>query len=223
IVKVNKATTATFSKSTGSSKSRANRDYIAFTVANNQYEDVAYAMFSNGLGLDKINHRNADIPMVYIPQNGQNYAIATMDDNTQAFELNFKAMTTGQYTLSYKAEGKYSYLHVIDRLTGEDIDMLLDGEYSFIGSPRDNEARFIVKLSYNANIDEIEVNDNFAYQNGSDIIVNGNGELQVFDVTGRMVMNTKINGIQTVNVPATGMYIFRMVGESVQTQKIVVR
>lgn len=223
LVKANALDANIVFNNTASSKSRANDDYIKFIVANSQYEDAAYAMFSENEGLDKINHRNADIPMVYIPQNGQNYAIATMDDNTQAFELNFKAMTTGQYTLSYKAEGKYSYLHVIDRLTGEDIDMLLDGEYSFIGSPRDNEARFIVKLSYNANIDEIEVNDNFAYQNGSDIIVNGNGELQVFDVTGRMVMNTKINGIQTVNVPATGMYIFRMVGESVQTQKIVVR
>lgn len=223
LVQVEAETDITITKPTSSSKSRANRDYIALTVANSEYEDVTYALFSDGMGLSKINHRNADIPMVYIPQDGQNYAIATMDDNTQAFELNFKAMTTGQYTLSYKAEGKYSYLHVIDRLTGEDIDMLLDGKYSFIGSPRDNEARFIVKLSYNANIDEIEVNDNFAYQNGSDIIVNGNGELQVFDVTGRMVMNTKINGIQTVNVPATGMYIFRMVGESVQTQKIVVR
>lgn len=223
LVQVEAETNIKITKPTSSGKSRANRDYLAFTVANSEYEDVAYAMFEEATGLSKINHRNADIPMVYIPQNGQNYAIATMDDNTQAFELNFKAMTTGQYTLSYKAEGKYSYLHVIDRLTGEDIDMLLDGEYSFIGSPRDNEARFIVKLSYNANIDEIEVNDNFAYQNGSDIIVNGNGELQVFDVTGRMVMNTKINGIQTVNVPATGMYIFRMVGESVQTQKIVVR
>lgn len=223
LVQVEAKTDITITKPTSSGKSRANRDYLAFTVANAEYEDVAYAMFEEATGLSKINHRNADIPMVYIPQNGQNYAIATMDDNTQAFELNFKAMTTGQYTLSYKAEGKYSYLHVIDRLTGEDIDMLLDGEYSFIGSPRDNEARFIVKLSYNANIDEIEVNDNFAYQNGSDIIVNGNGELQVFDVTGRMVMNTNVNGIQTVNVPTTGMYIFRMVGESVQTQKIVVK
>ena len=223
LVQVEAETDITITKPTSSGKSRANRDYLAFTVANSEYEDVAYAMFEEATGLSKINHRNADIPMLYIPQNDKNYAIATMDDNTQAFNLNFKAMTTGQYTLSYKAEGKYSYLHVIDRLTGEDIDMLLDGEYSFIGSPRDNEARFIVKLSYNANINEVEVNDNFAYQNGSDIIVNGNGELQVFDVTGRMVMNTKINGIQTVNVPATGMYIFRMVGESVQTQKIVVR
>lgn len=223
LVKATTAGTLTMTNTNSKGSAKANTDNIQFVVSNSEYQDVAYAWFNTGIGLDKINHRNADIPMVYIPQNGQNYAIATMDDNTQAFELNFKAMTTGQYTLSYKAEGKYSYLHVIDRLTGEDIDMLLDGEYSFIGSPRDNEARFIVKLSYNANIDEIEVNDIFAYQNGSDIIVNGNGELQVFDVTGRMVMNTKINGIQTVNVPATGMYIFRMVGESVQTQKIVVR
>ncbi len=223
LVKATTAGTLTMTNTNSSGTAKANNDNIQFLVSNSEYEDITYALFNTGIGLDKINHRNADIPMIYIPQDGQNYAIATMDDNTQAFELNFKAMTTGQYTLSYKAEGKYSYLHVIDRLTGEDIDMLLDGEYSFIGSPRDNEARFIVKLSYNANIDEIEVNDNFAYQNGSDIIVNGNGELQVFDVTGRMVMNTKINGIQTVNVPATGMYIFRMVGESVQTQKIVVR
>lgn len=222
LVQVKDETNITISKSIGS-KSRANRDYIALTVANSEYEDVTYALFSDGMGLSKINHRNADIPMLYIPQNDKNYAIATMDDNTQAFELNFKAMTTGQYTLSFKAQGSYSYLHVIDRITGEDIDMLLDGEYTFIGSPRDNENRFIVKLNYNANIDEIEASDSFAYQYGNDIIVSGNGELQVFDVNGRMVMNTVINGKQTVNIPTTGLYIFRMVGESVKTQKIVVR
>lgn len=223
LVKANALDANIVFNNTASSKSRANDDYIKFIVANSQYEDAAYAMFSENVGLDKINHRNADIPMVYIPQNDKNYAIATMDDNTQAFNLNFKAMTTGQYTLSFKAQGSYSYLHVIDRITGEDIDMLLDGEYTFIGSPRDNENRFIVKLNYNANIDELEAGDSFAYQYGNDIIVNGKGELQVFDVNGRMVMNTVINGKQTVNIPTTGLYIFRMVGESVKTQKIVVR
>ena len=156
--------------------------------------------------------------MLYIPQDGQNYAIATMSEETQSFNLNFKAMTTGQYTLSYKAEGNYDYLHVIDRLTGEDIDMLLDGEYSFIASPSDNDARFIVRLGYNAN-GNVE-NDIFAYQNGSDIIVNGEGELQVFDVTGRMVINQHVNGVQTVNMPSNGVYIFKL---NEKTQKIVVR
>lgn len=222
IVKVNKATKATFSKSTGSSKSRANRDYIAFTVANNQYEDVAYAMFSNGLGLDKIDHRNAEIPMVYIPQNGQDYAIATMSDDTEMFNLNFKAMTTGQYTLSVDTKGNYSYLHIYDKMTNEDVDMLLEGEYSFIGSPRDAEDRFVVRLSYRATIDGNDTNNIFAYQSGSDIIVSGNGELQVFDVMGRMVATMHVNGVQTMSTSSlqTGLYIFRL---NEKTQKIVVR
>lgn len=216
LVQVDAAKTITISKS--DAKSRANRNYIAFTVANSQYKDLTYAMFEEGLGLNKINHRNASIPMLYIAQNDENYAIATMSEETQSFNLNFKAMTTGQYTLSFKAEGNYDYLHVIDRLTGEDIDMLLDGEYSFIASPSDNDARFIVKLGYNANSNT--ENDIFAYQNGNDIIVNGEGELQVFDVTGRMVMNQHMNGAQTVNVPSQGVFIFKL-NENVQ--KIVVR
>lgn len=225
LVRVDKNTTATISKPTSGSKSRANRDYIKFTVANSQYEDVTYAMFSKGLGLDKINHRNADIPMIYIPQDGKNYAIATMSDNTEMFNLNFKAMTTGKYTLSYKTQGIYSYLHVIDRFTGEDIDMLVEGEYSFIGSTYDNDARFIVKLSYNANIGEFDTNSIFAYQNGDEIIVNGEGQLQVYDVMGRFVQCINVNGTESISASqfSDAVYILRMVGETVKTQKIVVR
>ena len=197
---------------------KANDDYIKFNVANSKYEDVAYAWFDNGESLNKISHRNSEVPMLYIPQNDGNYSIAYMNDNTEMFNLNFKAMTAGKYTLSVSEKGDFSYLHVYDRLTGEDVDMLLDS-YTFIGSPADNEARFIVRLSYNASTTGSET---FAFQNGSDVIVNGNGELQVFDLTGRMVMNTTVNGIQAVSMPQ-GVYVLRMIGENVQTQKIVVR
>lgn len=197
---------------------KANDDYIKFNVANSKYEDVAYAWFDNGESLNKISHRNSEVPMLYIPQNDGNYSIAYMSDNTEMFNLNFKAMTAGKYTLSVSEKGDFSYLHVYDRLTGEDVDMLLDS-YTFIGSPVDNEARFIVRLSYNASTTGSET---FAFQNGSDVIVNGNGELQVFDLTGRMVMNTTVNGIQAVSMPQ-GVYVLRMIGENVQTQKIVVR
>ena len=202
--------------------SKANHDYIKFAVSNSQYEDVAYAMFDKGTGLNKIEHRNSEAPMIYIPQNDDNYAIAMMNDNIQMFGLNFKAATTGKYTLSYNAKGEFNYLHLIDRLTGEDIDMLIDNEYSFIGSPIDGDNRFIVKLTYNSGNVENN-NDNFAYQSGSDIIVNGEGELQIFDVTGRSVMTTTINGVETINVTTTGVYIFRLIGNEVKTQKIVVR
>ena len=201
---------------------KSNNDNIQFIVENSEYSDVAYAWFDKGNGLKKINHRNASIPMLYINQNGTDYAIATMSDETQSFNLNFKAMTMGKYTLSFNATGNYDYLHVIDRLTGEDVDMLLEGKYSFIATPGDNEKRFIVKLAYIPN-NSGNIDDNFAFQNGSDIIVSGNGELQIFDVTGRSVMTTTINGVETINVPTSGIYIFRLIGNEVKTQKIVVR
>ena len=183
---------------------------------NGKVIDNAIIRFDGGESLGKFQINN-NHTRLYIPQDNTDYAIVNAEAEGQ-MPLNFKAETTGNYTISFKLNGaNVGYLHLIDKATGEDINLFTNPEYSFVGSPRDAEDRFIICFSNNTK------NDNFAYQNGSDIIVNGNGELQVFDVTGRMVMNTKINGIQTVNVPATGMYIFRMVGESVQTQKIVVR
>ena len=197
---------------------KSNNDNIKFIVANSQYEDVTYALFDEGFGLSKINHRNADIPMLYINQNNEDFAIATMSDDTKSFNLNFKAMTTGKYTLSYKAKGEFNYLHIIDRITGEDVDMLLEGEYSFIASPNDSNNRFIVKLGYNAANNAN--NDIFAYQNGNDIVVEGEGELQVFDVTGRQVKTQRINGVQTINLNTQGVYIFKL---NDKVQKVVVR
>ncbi len=220
LVQIDKAgVTARITKPTGGSKSRTNHDYLKFIVANSQYEDAAFALFDKGYGLNKIDHRNADIPMLYIPKDKQNFAIATMSDDTKSFNLNFKAMTTGKYTLSYKATGTYSYLHVIDRLTGEDVDMLLEGEYSFIASPSDAENRFIVRLEYSAGSESPE-SSVFAYQSGNDIIVNGEGELQIFDMMGRRVSTQYVSGVETINLQLSGVYVFRL---NDKTQKIVVK
>lgn len=201
--------------------SKANSEYIEFTVSNNSYEDVAYALFKEeGEGLPKINHRNPDVQMLYINREGENYAIATMSDDVKTFGLNFSAKTTGQYTLSCDKVGDFSYLHVIDRLTGQDTDMLLEGKYSFIGSPKDSDARFIVRLSYNGGGSE---NEEFAYQSGNDVVVCGEGELQVYDALGRKVMTRRVNGVETINLGATGVYILRLTGAETMTQKMVVR
>ena len=202
-------------------KERYNNEHIAFTVANSSYEDVTYAMFKEGSGLPKINHRNEEIPMIYITHEGEDYAIATLGDETKSFNLSFKAKTTGQYTLSYKTEGVFDYLHVIDCFTGRDIDMLADGEYTFIGSPQDKENRFIVRLQYKPDYGSSE--GVFAYQNGNDVLVSGEGELQVYDAMGRMVLNRRINGVETINLNANGVYILKLIGEEILTQKMVVR
>ena len=218
---VGEGKTLTITKTTnqGPSAAKAGNDQIMFKVENSEHSDVAYVLFKEGHGLNKIEHRNADIPMLYVINNDENFAIADMNNDTKAINLNFEAKTTGKYTLSYNAEGEFSYLHVIDRMTGEDVDMLLEEEYSFIGSPMDNPARFIVRLEYSSNSESSE-NSVFAYQNGNEIVVNGEGELQIFDVTGRKVMTTMVNGVETIDFNAQGVYIFKL---NEKTQKIVVK
>lgn len=212
----------TMTNTTASGAKRDFEDNIMFAVSNSNYEDVAYAVFKEGHGLNKIEHRNDDIQMLYIEHNGENFAIADIEENVRAFNLKFHAATTGKYTMKIKPTGDFSYLHLIDNLTGEDIDLLIDDEYSFIGSFLDKDNRFIVKLRYNSvNYDE----DVFAYQSGNDIIIDGDGDLQIFDVMGRMVSTMHVNGIETVSTSSlpTGMYIFRLIGNDMKTQKIVVK
>ena len=205
-----------FSKTARVAK-RASGDNIMFTIANNQYEDVAYALFDNGLSLNKIDHLSDEIPMIYISKNNEDYAIATMDNNTRSFNLNFEAKTTGYYTLSVKPQGEFGYLHLYDKLTGEDVDMLQDGEYSFIGSTADNADRFVVRLG---NVDNDETPDIFAYQSGDEIIVSGVGELQVYDVMGRLVAQKHVSGVESIaTTMTTGVYILRL---NDKTQKIVI-
>ena len=197
-------------------KSRNSNALVINLNRNDNVIDRAIVRFGESEKLSKFQLFEGDTK-IYIPQNGKDYAIAAMDDNTQAFSLNFHAKTTGKYTLSLGETSNLSYVHLFDRMTGEDVDMLLEDSYSFIGSPADSEERFIVRLSYNASSTDSET---FAYQSGNGIIVNGEGELQIFDVTGRKVMTTTINGVQTVNGLNNGLYIFKL---NEKTQKIVVR
>ena len=108
-----------------------------------------------------------------------------MNTTTTMFPLNFKAKTMGSYTIICNPEGDFSYLHLFDKLTRKDVDLLLEKEYNFIGAPTDNDDRFVIYLESS---DNSGVSDVFAYQNGSDIIIKGKGTLQVFDKTNAAVI-----------------------------------
>ena len=189
---------------------------IWVTVANGNYEDRACVEFKEGRGLNKIAHQNNDVPMLYIRHNDEDFASVDVNPAERSLNLSFEAKTTGYYTLSMQTQGEFGYLHLFDKLTGSDVDMLQEKEYSFIGSVADNADRFLVRLGSSTS----SGTDVFAYQSGDDIIVEGEGELQVFDVMGRMVATQQINGVQSVNGLNNGVYIFRLEGK---TQKIVVR
>lgn len=200
--------------------SKGSNDNIWFTVNDSKYQDVACVEFKEGLGFNKMSHYNEEAPMLYINYDGEDFAMANLSDDVESVNLCFKTTSMSRYTISINANGYFSYLHLIDRLTGDDVDMLRNGSYTFTGKNGDVTDRFIVKFS-RQEISNVE-DKCFAYQNGSDVIVKGEGQLQVFDAVGRMVMSQMVNGTETVNVPS-GLFIFRIVGNETKTQKLIVR
>lgn len=197
---------------------------LKFTVSGEKGEDRAFAYLAEGIGLNKIEHLSDVIPMMSIAYDGNDYAIAMMNTETERFNVNFKAQTAGSFTLSVNVDGDFSYLHLIDRITGEDVDLLLQNEYSFIGSQSDPEDRFIVNVRDITGVEELLENTTFAYVSNDDVIVTGEGTLQLIDMTGRVVKTQVISGVETVCKPYPGLYIVRIVnGTDVKTQKIVVK
>lgn len=176
--------------------------------------DRAIVSFDNGRTLPKFQIKENSTKL-YIPQKGTDYAIA-FSYRIGELPLNFKPQETGVYTLSFSGENMTN-VSLVDMIENAVVDLSVKDTYSFIGSPTDRENRF--KLVFNSfNSSNIDI---FAYQNGNDIVVSGEGELQVFDVMGRMVLTQHINDVQTIAKPLqTGVYILRL---NEKSQKIVVR
>lgn len=180
--------------------------------------DNAVVSFNSNSRLPKFTLLEGNAKL-YIPQNGEDYAIA-FSNRQGDMPLNFKTTETGNYTISFEGNNmNLRDIYLIDMLAGQEIDLSVNPSYTFIGSPVDKAERFKIVFKNVGNNGE----DIFAYQNGNDIIVSGEGELQIFDVTGRSVMTTTISGVETINVPTMGVYIFRLIGSEIKTQKIVVR
>lgn len=225
-VKTSKETELTINKDASSKSRSANNGMLAINVTNEQYSDVAYVSFNEGLGLDKISHRNSEIPMVYVPVKGVDYAIAMINRDVTEIPVSFKAMTMGEYTIS--AEGidcEFSQLTLVDRMTGVETNLLLE-DYSFMAKSGDNAERFIVRLQNSANANT--TSENFVYVNNDELIINnieGASVVRILDVLGRPV--AEYNVYESANISTTsfrsGVYMVQMSGENgVKVQKIII-
>ena len=178
--------------------------------------DNAIVSFNEGTKLQKF-YFGEPAANIFIPQNGEDYAIA-FSNRQGDMPLNFKAKELGTYTISFEGEEMdLNGIYLIDMLDEVEIDLSTEPSYTFIGSPADRSARFKIVFKNNGND---STSDIFAYQSGSDIVVSGEGELQIFDVMGRMVARQNVNGVQTINAMAHGVYIFKL---NEKTQKIIVK
>lgn len=213
---INKTATATRSADNGS---------LQINVANDVYSDVAYVSFNEGVGLSKISHQNANIPMVYVPVENNDYAIAYLGENVEEVPFSFEAKTMGTYTISVKAQNcEFSTMTLVDRFTGVETNLLFE-DYSFVAKSSDNSDRFILRLSRGTTDLEEE---HFAYINNNGLIINnasGNATLQIFDVMGRPVSSHNVSGNANIAMESltNGVYILRLIDDNnVRIQKVVI-
>ena len=181
--------------------------------------DVARVRFGQGFNLGKMSFRD-NSSKLYMTQNGEDYAVV-FASNEGEMPVNFKAEKNGTYTISVNSENvEFGYLHLIDNMTGNDVDLLANPSYTFEAKTTDYASRFRLVFSAEAET------ESFAYYNGSEWVVNGKGTMQLVDMMGRVLSSENVNGVATVNTNklSAGVYVMRLVnGNDVKTQKIVVR
>ena len=219
---VNSATPATAEKKKAS--------FIEIVAGNKEYSDVAYVVFGKGIGLNKIDHINTEIPEVYFWQNNERFAVASLNEDVKEIALNFQAATEGSYDIKVGFDGDFNYLHLIDNMTGANVDLLQTPSYTFDANVTDYASRFRLVFSANHGNDYDEEIDNefgFIDASGNLNILNNVGEatLQLVDVTGRIISSETFSGSYSKAVNASaGVYMLRLInGNNVKTQKIVIR
>ena len=184
--------------------------------------DRAIVRFDEGRQLPKF-QLNKNHTKVFIPQEGKDYAIVNATEMGE-MPVSFKAEKNGNYTLSFSNENvEFGYLHLIDNMTGTDVDLLSNPTYSFEANASDYASRFKLVFATGSSTSS----DTFAFYSNGELIINneGNATLQVVDVMGRILKSESINGCSNVNVNAApGIYMIRLVnGNNTKTQKIVVK
>ena len=166
---------------------------------------------------------------LYSRMNDQDYSILFTKEGTQRVPVWFKTRESGVYTMTWNTYyGNFSSLRLIDNLTGVNYDMLTNDSYTFEASADDYASRFYITFTCTGVDEEMteESGVNFAFFDGSEWIINGKGQLEVIDMTGRILNTEKLTNDQNrvyLNY-APGVYMIRVIdNKNMKTQKVVVR
>ena len=208
--------------------------------------DKAIVSFNEGERLGKYVFNDAQAQL-YIRQDGKDYAIVSVGKdvarNVSTMPVNFKAKHNGEYTVTVNPEGvEMSYLHLIDNLTGEDIDLLGSGDcgfspaitaerrgYTFEAKTTDDESRFMLVFSTNG-AGSSTSSETFAYYANGEIVIMADAlanasdaSLQIVDVMGRiLICRDAARHVSTTGM-APGVYVLRLIhSDKVRTQKIII-
>ena len=168
---------------------------------------------------------NPNHTKVFIPKEGKDYAVVSAGEMGE-MPVNFKAEKSGAYTMNLSSENvKFSYLHLIDNLTGNDVDLLANPTYSFNAQTTDYASRFRLVFATDSSVNS----DSFGFVNNSGNFcvygIEGEATLQVYDVLGHMLSSETFSGsIEKKVNAATGVYMMRLInGNDVKVQKVIIK
>ena len=197
---------------------------LSITVSNAKHSDRAFVVFDKGVGLDKLNHENENIPLLYIPTEDADYAIAMMDINVNEIPVNFETKVMGQYTISLRQDNcEFEELYLYDKVADVKVN-ILENDYTFIAMSNDNPERFILLKD---NGQQTTDNSPWVYVNNSDIVVtnvSGDANINIFDTMGRCVYQSESSEttVRIANNFNTGVYVIQKVDDNgVKVQKII--
>ena len=200
---------------------------LRIDVTGSNCQDVAYVSFNEGIGLDKISHNNSTSALLYITNEGKDYAVATMSKDVTEIPVSFKAMTMGEYTISVTAQNcEFEALYLTDRLTGKKVNLNMES-YSFVATSNDNPNRFVLTT-----VETLGIEDNkaeaFVYINNDEIIINniqGHAQLNIIDMMGRQAASYDVfeSAVISTSSLERGVYLIQMTDvNGIRTQKILV-
>ena len=198
--------------------------YICIEAGDGSFTDRAIVQLNEGNILHKTSLNN-NTAKLSVRHHNADFATVTIDTSENELPLHFSAAHDGIYTLNVSiANLNPNYLHLIDHLTGADIDLLKTPSYTFEAKSDDYVFRF--KLVFSAQNNN-EDNDCFAVISNGQIIITGiegNPSLQLVDMTGRTVLRK--DGTCTVSTDgmAPGVYVLRIIhGNNIKTEKIIIK
>ena len=200
------------------------KSVLNLTVSQNlNVVDNGIINFSQSSQLPKFQF-NPNSTKVYMPVEGRDYAVVNAEEQGE-MPVSFQAQENGSYTLNFSSENaEFSYLHLIDNMTGNDVNLLDNPSYNFDARTTDYTSRF--KLVYALGNNSSESNFGFI-SNGNLMIfgIEGEATLQIIDVTGRILSTENFSGSYSKAInEANGVYMLRLIqGSDVRTQKIVVK
>ena len=178
-------------------------------------------------GAIKMNGLRVGDGSLSISNAGEEYSIAFVEGIPHSLPIRFRASSNGRYTLHWDAlNGDFGYLHLIDNLSGAEVDCLTETQYDFEAAPNDYASRFMLLFSPSS-IDEEEDQDvPLAYLSQQSIVVESCSQATLFDMLGRKIRSAAGNG-NGIRIPigdlAAGVYLLRLTNAyHINTQKIII-